>query len=480
LGAYEVLSPVFRVLPEVPKPPRRLSLRERLFWTGIVLLTYLAMCQIPLYGIKLGGEPFAQPFFFWQVVMASRSGTLMELGIGPIVMGGLVWEVLVGSGIVRLDLSTREGRVLFAGVQKIMTFLFGAYEALAYIIGGRYGRLDPFTSFLVFAQLMAATLVVLLMDEMLQKGWGLGSAVSLFIAAGVAQQIFWELFSPIGPMADGLYVGVIPSAVYATYVYISTGNATLLRTLVARPTGFPDLTGLVAMILFVLLLVFLESMRIEIPIALVRYGGLRGRLPLKFLYVSNIPVIFASALYTVIFVFTQALWPKINPGNTNPWLNMIAMYNVTRGRYVPLKGSLVYYMSPPRTLAAVAEDPIHAVVYALLLIILSVLFALAWVQISGMDPRSQAEQLVKARLSVPGFRSSPKVLAAQLERYIWPLTVLSGIIVGAIAAVSDMIGVLGTGIGILLMVGILVQYYQLLARERALEMYPMLAKLLGE
>ncbi len=47
------------------------------------------------------------------------------------------------------------------------------------------------------------------LDELVQKGWGLGSGISLFIMAGVAQQILWSLFSPL-PAGDGGAVGIIP------------------------------------------------------------------------------------------------------------------------------------------------------------------------------------------------------------------------------------------------------------------------------
>jgi len=481
MSAYDILAPIFHILPEIPKPKRRISLRERLIWTGLVLVAYLTMSQIPLYGIPFQEGDQFQPFLFFQVVMASRRGTLMELGIGPIVTAGIIWELLVGSRIITLDMTSREGRIVFAGVQKILAILFAAFEALAYILGGAYGVLSTTSAILIFLQLVIVSIIVLLMDEMLQKGWGIGSAISLFIAVGVAQRIFWETFSPIGPLGDGLYVGVIPSLLYSIYYYLSTGNSTLLQEVVARKTGYPDLVGFFTMIFFILLLVFLESVRIEIPVAAPRYGGIRSRIPLKFLYVSNLPVILVGALYADIFIFTQALWPRFNPDNSNPWFNIIAMYNRTEtGRLVPIKGSLVYYLSPPRTIWGVLEDPVHALIYSGLFILFSLLFAIAWVETSGMDPQSQAEQLIKSELQVPGFRRSTKVLSLLLARYIWPLTIISGILVGVIAVISDMLGVLGSGIGILLMVGILVQYHSILAREQALEMYPMLARLIGE
>ncbi|RLJ01519.1 MAG: preprotein translocase subunit SecY, partial [Candidatus Aenigmatarchaeota archaeon] len=359
MTAYDILSPIFRVLPEVPKPARRPVFRERILWTALVLIAYLAMSQIPLYGIRIRGEQY-NPLLFLQVIMASKRGTLMELGIGPIVTAGIIWELLVGSQIVMLDLTSREGRILYAGVQKLLAIIFAAIEALAYIWGGAYGSLSVNTAILVFIQLLVASIIVLLMDEALQKGWGIGSAVSLFIAAGVAQQIFWEMFSPLGPLNDGLLYGVFPSF----FQVLASGNQTLLSQIFLRRTGYPDLTGLFVMIFFLLVLTYLESMRLEIPVAISRYGGIRTRIPLKFLYVSNLPVILVSALYADIHIFAQALWPRLNPDNNNPWLNWIMMYNRTEQGTIPLKGSLVYYITPPRTIYALFDDPYHVAIYA--------------------------------------------------------------------------------------------------------------------
>lgn len=478
MGVYEVLSPVFRILPEIDKPARRLSLRERLVWTGLVLVTYLAMSQVPLYGIPWRETGYEQ-FFFLQVIMASKRGTLMELGIGPIVTAGIIWELLVGSRIINLDLTTKEGKIVFAGVQKLFAIIFAGIEAAAYIIGGAYGPLDTTSQLLVFVQLVLASVIVLLMDEMLQKGWGLGSGISLFIAAGVAQQIFWQLLSPIGPMSDGLLYGFLPATVQAIYMGVSQGNWTFANTLLWRKTGYPDLLGFIATIAFILMLAYFESMRIDVPVVAARYGGVKTRIPLKFLYVSNLPVILVSALYADIHIFARALWPRFNPDNANPWFNIIAMYNQTERGLIPLKGSLVYYISPPRGLYAALQDPQHLLIYAGIFMLLSVLFAAAWVITSGMDPESQAEQLVRSELHIPGFRRSKKVMAAILRRYVWSLTFISGLLVGLIAVIGDMLGVLGSGIGILLMVGILVQYQTILAREQALEMYPVLERILG-
>lgn len=46
------------------------------------------------------------------------------------------------------------------------------------------------------AQLFVAGMIVLLLDELLQKGYGLGSGISLFIATNICETIVWKAFSP--------------------------------------------------------------------------------------------------------------------------------------------------------------------------------------------------------------------------------------------------------------------------------------------
>jgi len=90
-----------------------------------------------------------------------------------------------------------------------------------------------------------------------------------------------------------------------------------------------------------------------------------------------------------------------------------------------------------------------------------------------------AKQLVDSGMQIPGYRRSGRAIESILKRYIPTVTVLGGIIVGLIAGVSDFFGVFGSGMGILLAVGIIYQYYEILMRERAAELYPAFRKIFG-
>ena len=109
-----------------------------------------------------------------------------------------------------------------------------------------------------------------------------------------------------------------------------------------------------------------------------------------------------------------------------------------------------------------------------------VIFALVWLELGGLGPSSVAKQLVDSGMQIPGFRRSVKSIENVLSRYIPTVTVIGAIIVGAIASFSNFLGVYGSGIGILLTVGILAQYYETISREQMMEMHPILGKLLGE
>ena len=466
-----VAEKLARYLPEVRKPIRKLGLGERLAWTAIVLILYTLMGHTMLYGVPQASRLAGQSPLIMSIIFAQRMGTLTTLGIGPIVTAGLILQLLVGAQLIKLDLSKPEDRATFTAMNKLLTIIVILVEAAVFTVSGMLGRLGPETQLIVFVQLVVATMLIVFMDELIQKGWGLGSGVSLFIAAGVAEAIFTNLFSPI-MLPDGYYQGIILALVQAGFKGGTFGDL-LYRG------RFPDVMGLIATTALLILIIYLESLRIEVPIQHARVSGYVARYPIKFLYVSNIPVIFASVVFTNIYFFSTMIWSRLNPANQNPMLNLIGTFNATQYGPVPL-GGLAYYVTSPGTIANAMTDPIRAIVYSLIMIGFCIVFAKFWVEVGGLSPYHVADQLVKAGMQIPGFRRAPSIIARLLQRYIKVLTILGAIIVALIAIFGDYFNVYGGGIGILLMTGILYQYYELLIRERMLEMYPLLGRMLGE
>jgi preprotein translocase subunit SecY len=274
----------------------------------------------------------------------------------------------------------------------------------------------------------------------------------------------------VGPLPDGNSTG----AIIAFFQTIFRGKP-ILTAFSRYP--YPDMTGLIAMIAVFLFCVYMEGMKIEIPVAYAKYGGMRAKIPLKLMYVSNIPVILASALFANFDFLGQYIWHSFNRLNTNAWLNWFVMYNSSSNLE---RGCLLYYLQAPASISQTLGDPLHAAIFLLIIVGFSVVFAKLWVEVAGMSAKAQADQLIDAGMQIPGFRRSPAIIEQILNRYIPSLTLLSGIVIGLIAGIADMLGALGTGIGILLSVGIIYQYYQILAKEQLAETYPGIGRFLGQ
>jgi preprotein translocase subunit SecY len=244
-----------------------------------------------------------------------------------------------------------------------------------------------------------------------------------------------------------------------------------------RPGNNPTMLGFITTIVVFLIVIYAEGVRVELPISYARYRGFRGRYPIKLLYVSNLPVIFASALFANIYFISQLLWSQ--PwGRNNFWVSLLGQYATVEDQVVPV-GGLVYYVISPQNLTDVMNDPLRALGFVSIMVAFCIVFSLTWLEVGGLGPKMVAKQLIDSGMQIPGFRRSSKPIELLLNRYIPTVAVLGGVLVGLIASVANFFGVFGTGMGILLAVGILYQYYQLLMQERVAEMHPALSRFLG-
>ncbi len=408
-------------LPQVPKPKKKISLQTRLLWSGIALLIYMVMGQTPLFGATAPQFDFLQ---FARVIFASQQGTLVELGIGPIVTAGLLMQLLRGSEILKFNFKNPEERGIFQTATKLVTYIVIVAESIVYAVAV-YGPgiTDPSMLYVMIGQLMAASVIIMFLDEMIQKGWGLGSGISLFIMAGVAQQILWSLFSPL-PAGDGGTIGIIPYIGQS----IMAGD---LSNVFFRSNQLPSIFGLFLTAGVLLILVFTQGMKIEIPIVSTKYRGFSAVYPIKLMYVSNIPVILASALTANAVFIGQMLWANMNPRNNNAFMNIIGQFDPTSPS-TPI-GGLIYYITPPRGLDVAALDPLRAVGYVLFMIGIVVVFGRLWVELGGLSPKSAAQNLLDADVQIPGFRRSNKPVESLLNKYIPSVTIIGSMILRSIS-----------------------------------------------
>jgi len=211
------LDKILTSLPEVARPTqKKLSFKEKLKWTGIILVLFYVLGLVPLFGL---GQNALQQFDMLSVILGASFGSILSLGIGPIVTASIVLQLLNGSGLVKFDLTSHQGRTRFQGIQKLLSIFFILFEGIIYVFMG--GLAPPaqfagtatyfYLELLLVLQLFLGGLIIMLMDEVVSK-WGFGSGVSLFIAAGVSQSLFIRLLSPLSsPANPEISIGAIPA-----------------------------------------------------------------------------------------------------------------------------------------------------------------------------------------------------------------------------------------------------------------------------
>ena len=460
-------------LPQVPKPKRKISLQTKLLWCGACVTIYMVMGQTPLFGATTPEFDFLA---FARVIFASQQGSLVELGIGPIVTAGLLMQLLRGSDILKFDFKKPEERGIFQTATKMLTYFVIIIEGAVYawaVYGPNIN--DPTILGVIIGQLIGASIIVMFMDELIQKGWGIGSGISLFIACGVAQQILWSLFSPLAA-GDGGMIGIFPFIVQQAQLGMLF-EWTGFMDVFFRSNQLPSIFVLLLTIAILLILVYTQGMKVEIPIVSTKYRGFAATYPIKLMYVSNIPVILASALTANAVFMGQMLWSQLNPRNASPFFNILGQFDPTSPS-TPI-GGIVYYITPPRGLDLVALDPMRGVLYVLFMIGIVVIFGKLWVELGGLSSKKAAQNLLDADVVIPGFRRSNKPVEMLLNKYIPSVTILGSVILGLIAGVSDILGVFGSGIGLLLTVDILINYYNQLVREKVEVVMPRLGAWLG-
>ncbi|MEM0037711.1 MAG: preprotein translocase subunit SecY [Zestosphaera sp.] len=464
VGVLSWLAKVGEYVPSTPKPSRKPDLSKRLFYTLLVVVTFYVMSST--YAFPLSAYPHIQgvelPTLI-NVIFASQSGSLTQLGIGPLVTAGLIIQILAGAKLIELDLTDPEDRKLFTQSQKGLALIIAVVEGLGFAL---YYRLNAFITVALFLQFIAGALILMVMDEAMQKGYGIGSGVSLFILSGIARTILWSIFAPVSISGTNQYYGIIPYMVNVlrggafdttrvVFGIVSTASGTITA---------PSLVGLIALFMLIVVIVYLQDMKVNIPITSHRMPGVKSGMPLQFLYVSNIPILLVGILISDLILFYRLASTYLS---NVPWL-------------INVFSTAVYYLNSPSSMLELLVNPVRVGIYAVVLIVLAVLFGLMWVEVAGLNPSAQAENLVKSGLLIPGHRSNPKAFEMVLSKYIYPLAILSSIIVASITLVADVFGVYGSGMGILLAVGIIQQFYAQITYERALEAYPLLKKLLGE
>jgi len=478
------LQNILKNLPEVKSPTeKKLSFNVKLKWTIIILVSFFVLANIKLFGITAGA---LERFEYLEIILGTDFGSIITLGIGPIVMASIILQLLVGSKILNIDMTTEEGKKYFSGLQKLMVFFFIVFEAIIYVLMGGIQAM-PGLALLVIIQLILGGLIIFFMDEVSQK-WGFGSGVSLFIAAGVGWRLFTGLFGIINTTCDAI-TGRCNS--FLTWPLGSASPVGRIFVLInsvinQNPTGaLTALVAILATIIIFLIVVWAQSLKVEIPLSFDRLRGYGIKWPLSFFYASVIPVILVAALVANLQLFGGLL---------QEWLgHPTVLGNFVQGQPIcqldsslPNKGcGLAFWLSSNQIIPLAISGGVEtmmifqSITHVLFYMIFAAIFSIFWVKTSGMDAQSQAHNILSSGLQIPGFRKDERILESVLKRYIMPLTIMGGLAIGLLAAVSDLSGTIVSGTALLLGIMIMFQFYQNIAQQHAVDMHPAMKKLMG-
>lgn len=453
-----LIRPVLGFIPDVVAPQRQIPFKEKAIWTVVTLFIFLVCCQIPLYGVSSASS--SDPFFWMRVILASNRGTLMELGITPIVTSSLIMQLMAGARIIEVDHSVKEDRDLFNAAQKLFGIIFTAGEAFAYVMSGIYGPLSSLgagNAVLIVVQLFIAGVIVLLLDELMQKGYGLGNGISLFIATNTCESIIWKALSPTtintgrGTEFEGALIAFFHMMV------TRTNKVRALKEALFR-SNLPNLMNLSATVVVFLVVIYFQGWQYDLPLVNTKQRGNQGTFPIKLFYTSNMPIILQTALTSNVFFISQMLHSRY-PGFI--LVKLLGRWQQVQGggHSVPV-GGLAYYVSAPQSFEELLHDPIRSVIYIAFVLASCAFLSKMWIEVSGSSTKDVAKNLIDNGMTLKGNRGN--ALVHVLNRYIPTAAALGGIMIGALTVMADLLGAIGSGTGMLLAVGTVYSYYEML------------------
>lgn len=389
----------------------------------------------------------------------------MELGISPVVTSGMVMQLLAGAKLIEVDQGLKEDRQLFQGAQKLVGILITIGEAVAYTLSGAYGEISEIgagNAILIILQLFFAGVVVLCLDELLQKGYGLGSGISLFIATNICETIVWRAFSPTtvntgrGTEFEGCIIA------FFHLLITRTDKFRALKEAFYRP-NLPNMTNLTATILVFFLVVYFQGFRVDLPIKNKHVRGGATVFPIKLFYTSNMPIILETALVSNLYFISQMLY---NRYRGNIFVNLFGRWSEqeysSSGQQTPV-GGLAYYISPPNDFNNVLHEPLRALTYLVFILGTCALFSKTWIELSGESSKEVAQRLKDQQMVMKGHRDQN--MKKELDRYIPTAAAFGGICIGALSILADFVGAIGSGTGILLAVTTIYSYYETFLKE---------------
>jgi protein transport protein SEC61 subunit alpha len=452
------------ILPEIESPIDRVSFDERVVFTIASAIIFL-LAQFPVYGLKRDAFLELQdPLYSFRPIFAMEKGTLLELGLLPVVTSSLLWQLGAGLRLIKVNFNLRSDRELFQSGQKLTSFALAIVYTLGLIGAGYYNTavkgfdasvdalgFPPVGALgLILLQVVGTSFIITLMVEVFDKGYGFGSGFLSFLALQAATNfvrdvISFESYSVGGPNE--------PTQVYGALASIAVGlkDFTVNTDSFAR-TNLPNLIQVLISAAAILVVIGFQNLRIELPIRSTKVRGMANVFPIRLLYTGVLPIIFAYAVLTnlqLVGYITSSLLTKFTSSFVIS--SILGRWEVNaQSHNLELTGGLLYLLSPASSLLSTIVSPIRSIVYSAVVVVLACWFGNIWANISGSAPRDIAKQFKEQGITIASKRDVS--ITKELSRVIPVASVSGAFVLAATAVTTDLLG--GLGKGVALVVGV--------------------------
>ena len=371
LDLVKVFSPV---LPEIEFPDEKISLDEKVIFTiGAGLLFILS--HLPIYGlIKDAPLKMTDPFPALRPLYAMEQGTLLELGLLPVITAAFVWQIAAGLRMVKVNLSYSQERELFQSAQKLTSFTLAVVFGVALVFSGYYepvvrgaGSTVSWTTYvLILTQIVGWNFLLTLIVEVIDKGYGFGSGIVCLLSLNAATRLVRDV---VGLEMVSTVPGGKPEtygvAIYLIKALFSFDLTTIKNAVIGvfSRAGFPTIGQVILALVTGLATIVLQNFRVELPIRSNKARGTANVFPIRLLYTGALPVLFAftvlaNAQITLHFasVFVEPFYP------------IVAHLFESRSETGKVVSGLAFYISAPASFTESLLSPIRGVVYTSLIL----------------------------------------------------------------------------------------------------------------
>jgi protein transport protein SEC61 subunit alpha len=457
----DLAKPFLPLLPEIELPYEQLSFDDKVVYTVGCSFLYL-FAQLPVFG---AAKSVSDPISFLRPVFGAEKGTLLEFGVFPIISSGLIFQLLAGLKVLKVNLATRADRELFQTLQKLFSIFQYFVLTNIFIATGYFGyNLSLWQIGWINLQLVGAGFTFTLAAEILDKGYGFGSGALTFVTVNVSTNFFASIFGmDSAPTTRGFersgaiinFITNIRSKPFKNAIIDSFTRSYL-----------PNLTQFYVTAATFAVAIYLQNFRIELPIRSNKVRSVANIYPIRLLYTGALPLAFSYVVLFYLNIIGYTIVNLIFKNEPTQLAVKILGHYTTTGFSTDLvidKPSVLYFLTPSSGLLSSLLSPLRTLSFFTVILTTSAYFSNAWSLISGSAPKDIANQFKEQGISLSGRRDIS--ISKELQRVI-PVAAVSGAaVLATVAQVGEIFGSNGNGAAILIAVGTAYSFLEIIAQE---------------